>query len=111
MRDGERFEPEWFGMVLKTYARREPVPEVSLALELRFDGKSAAYHVRGGRQGTLVSTSNEGSPEATISAEPAPMLGLLSGRLGLEEAARQSLAVFEGDLAAAAALPRLFEMN
>src|SRR5687768_6421707 len=39
LREGERFEPEWFGMVLKTYARREPTPEVSLSLDLRHAGQ------------------------------------------------------------------------
>jgi DNA-binding HxlR family transcriptional regulator len=111
MREGERFEPEWFGMVLKTYARREPVPEVTLALELRCDGQSAVYRLSGGRQGTSVSTSNDGAAQATVSAEPAPMLGLISGRLGHDAAAQQGLAHFEGDLAAAALLPRLFAMS
>jgi DNA-binding HxlR family transcriptional regulator len=113
VREGERFEPEWFGMVLKTYARREPVPEVSLALELRTASQSALYRVSGGRQGTLVSTSSpSGGPvEATISAAPAPMLGLLSGRLEPGAASRQGMAVVEGNPEAAALLPQLFNMN
>lgn len=108
VRESERFEPEWFGMVLKTYASKRPVPELCVSLEIHHDGHSGAYVVAGGPHGTSI--SSEGATQASIAAEPAAMLGVISGRMPLEAAVNQGLVAVRGDTAVAALVPQLFDM-
>lgn len=108
-REGERFEPEWFGMVLKTYARKKTAPDVCLSLEIHQGGQAGTYVICGGDLGTRI--GDDGAAQAAISAEPAAMLGLISGRVPLEFAANEGLVVVTGDMASAALVPQLFEMR
>jgi DNA-binding HxlR family transcriptional regulator/putative sterol carrier protein len=107
-REGERFEADWLRMVLLAYAKSGPAPAVSIALRLTGDASETSLRVEGGSKGVEVAA--DGSPaDATITADVGALMGLMSGRLTLDEALAAGRAKVDGSAAAAARVSDLFQ--
>ena len=110
-RPGERFEPEWMAMVLETYAAPAATPAIDVTLVLEAGQQRAEFLVSGGSAGTIISFPAPRPGVARVTAGPRAALGLLSGRMSLEDALAVRAATVEGDLETASRLPELFEMG
>jgi DNA-binding HxlR family transcriptional regulator len=108
-RAGERFEPDWFRMVLASYARTGPVPDVDIAIAVMdgVGGAVPAARIRGGPGGVEVS-SDTAAAAAVIRGTPVALLGLIAGRLTLEDAEQRGTVTVSGDRGGAAAIGELF---
>ena len=106
---GDHFEPDWLRLGLHYFARRTPTPERSYALRVPDGERELAIRVEGGPGGTHV--SDDASPaEVTLRAAPLVFLGLASQGLDPEAAVRDGALAVEGDVAAVADFPRLFDL-
>ena len=110
VRKGERIEPEWMHLALKALARRGGVPSRSVLLRIREGSKEVALHIAGTSDGTAV-TSQPAPAEATVVTDVKRLLAIISGALGPREAAAAGRITVEGDRAAVAALPQLFDAS
>jgi DNA-binding HxlR family transcriptional regulator len=110
-RPGERFEPEWFRMVLTAYASegQNSSAEIGVSVLLPDGSVRPAAFVVAGETGVAV-LPYPGGAAAEVAASPVALLGLMSGRLTLDEAAGRGDAVVSGDRRLAALLPALFRM-
>lgn len=109
-RRGDRFEPEWLGLVFSTYARRDASPPRAFGIRVRAGKREALLYVAGGPEGTVVQ-DQPGPTEAVITAAPEELLGIMSGAVDPLEAVQAGRARAEGEVAALRDLPRLFEVR
>ena len=109
-RPEERREPEWAGLVLKAYARRGRVPKRSFNVHLKEGEAQIVLNIRGTGRGTQV-TTERGDAELTFSCGFEAVLGLMSGRMSTQQALETELAEIDGDVAALAAFPEMFELR
>ena len=110
-RPGERFEPDWFRMVLAAYAAPPPAPEAELGLAVSGDpAVRPAALVRAGPDGVVI-FPYDGGAATEIAAPPAALLGLMSGRLSLTEGERSGGVHVRGDREVAALFPQLFRVG
>jgi len=107
---GDHMEPEWVRLAAESHERREPTPGRRLELVAEVEGRHAAVRVAGGPRGTRLLRAAD-PVEASLRASVPVALGLLAGRIPVREAVRSGSARLEGDLAAAAELPALFDAS
>lgn len=107
VRPRERVEADWLALALRGYARSAPTPARSFTLRVRQPRREIAVRVTGGPDGTTVSEA--GPPtDATLTADPQTMLGLVSGTLGPAAAVRSGHVRLDGDPRALDDFPGLF---
>jgi hypothetical protein len=111
-RPGERFEPEWFRMVLTAYASagQNIRAEIGVSVLLLDGSVRPAAFVIAGETGVSV-LPYSGGATTEVAASPVALLGLMSGRLTLDEAAGRDDALVTGDHRVAALLPALFRTS
>lgn len=109
-RPDERREPEWVGLVLRTYARSGRAPKRSYEVRLREGEREATFYVRGTAKGTEVSTE-PGPCDARFTTGIDTLFGLGSGRISGREAAASGLIDAEGEIESLADFPELFDMR
>ncbi len=105
---GDHFEPDWLRLSLESFAVPGPTPPYRYRIEVR---AAAPFRVgfAGGPEGFHF--VDDARPfDATVSAAPEQVLGLLAGLLS-PDAARSAGASIEGDAAVLAALPALFQFR
>ncbi|HKC19192.1 MAG TPA: helix-turn-helix domain-containing protein [Candidatus Dormibacteraeota bacterium] len=91
---GNVFRSHWLVFPFEAYLRDKAPEGGPVTIEVRTGDEPMLIEAAGGEV-----RSRRGSaahPDAVISGKPGPILGLLSGRLGLAEARRRGL-VFRGD--------------
>jgi DNA-binding HxlR family transcriptional regulator len=110
VRSEERREPEWVGLVLRAYARKGSVPKRSFNVHLKEGDAEALLNVRGTARGTTVSPE-AAAADLTFSCGFETVLGLMSGRVSAEQALETELAGIDGDVAALAEFPEMFELR
>ena len=108
-RRGERFEPEWLRMVLQAYASQRPGDPLSLAISIRDNSGMARPVALVARGQAGVEVSHFGPAQAEITASPVALLGLMSGRMTLDDAEQRDGAAVSGDRDAASRVASLFE--
>jgi DNA-binding HxlR family transcriptional regulator len=95
--DGDAFRSYWISLPIELYYY-DPKPEAPpVEIELRTGDEPMTVEAGGGTVRARRGPAR--SPAATVSGPPRLVIGVLSGRLDLDEARRQGL-VFEGDRAA-----------
>lgn len=109
-RPGERREPEWVGLVLRTYARQDRAPNRSYEVRLREGEREARFYVRGTAKGTVVST-DPGECELRFTTDIDTLFGLGSGRISGSEAIAKGLVEWEGDPEVLSAFSQLFDIG
>lgn len=107
-REGERFEADWLRMVLLAYARPGATEPVTLALRVAEDARGEVVWMRGGPEGLRVEPRGEAA-DATVTGPVTALMGLMAGRLSMQEGVRSGVIQVEGRLHAAEALERMFE--
>ncbi len=106
---GDHLEPDWVPLGVRAFARRTASPARAFELRIPAEPEPVSVRVGGGPDGTRILA--EGDPvDATVTAPPLVLLGLLSGGLDPAEALRDGAVGLEGDAAALADLPRLFDV-
>lgn len=108
-RPGEQLEPEWVRLGVRAFARRSAVPARRFELRMPAEPEPVSVRVAGGAEGTRVLDA-DGPVDATVTAPPLVILGLLSGGLDPAQAVRDGVVAVEGDAAALADLPLLFDV-
>ena len=109
-RRGDHSEPDWVRLGLDVFRRRSATPSRVYALCVPDGEHELRIHVAGGPGGTVVGDSGAAA-EATVHAPAVVMLGLVSGGLDPEAAARTGAIRVEGDAAALRELPALFDFS
>ncbi len=107
---GDRLEPEWVRLGLVTFARRGASPRRSFAIALRDGAREVAFRVCGGRRGPRVEEGDAPVDARIFARSPLAILGLASGGLDPDAALRSGEIEVEGDPAALADFPALFEL-
>ena len=108
-RRGDHSEPDWVRLGLDVFRRRGPTPLRAFRLCVTDGERELSIHVAGGPGGTVVSDS--GAAEASVFASPVALLGIASGALDPEAAARSGAIRVEGDASALRDLPALFDFS
>jgi hypothetical protein len=75
------------------------------------DGENAGAFVRGGNSGTEVLTALDAPAEVTIEGDEAAILGAMSGRLDIREAAKEGRLRLRGRASIAGLFPALFHAD
>jgi DNA-binding HxlR family transcriptional regulator len=109
MRKDDEFEPDWVLLGLDAITRRSPSPAHKIVLRIRHKAKAASFVVEGGAGGTTIARG-EGTSNAAIEARFDTVLQLISEQVSLDDAIAQRRAKVDGSLAAARALPQLFDL-
>jgi DNA-binding HxlR family transcriptional regulator len=108
---GDHMDPGWLGLGLRLIARRGPTPGRSFVLAVPDDERELAFHVRGGRGGTVV-TPGAAPADVEIRAQTAlPLYALASGALSPAEALATGRITADGDLAVLDDFPALFDLE
>jgi len=113
---GDQSEPGWVRSALALFKRWEPSPavrlEVRIAADLEApDADDLVVAVSGGPDGTMVENREAPDADARLRSGPAPLLGALLGHFPVGDALADGRIRLEGDPAAAAALPELFDLD
>jgi hypothetical protein len=110
-RPRERLEAGWLRLAVAAWARREPTPPRTFLLRVRAPAHRAevVLRVAGGPAGTTVSDHVEPA-DVTVVAEPAVLVGLMSGALNPRTALRERRVEVTGDPEALEVLPALFDV-
>ena len=109
-RPGEQLEPEWVRLGVRAFARRSAAPARRFELRMPAEPEPVSVRVAGGAEGTRVLRGDDAPVDAIVMAPPLVILGLLSGGLDPAQAVRDGVVAVEGDAAALADLPRLFDV-
>jgi hypothetical protein len=110
-RPGDHVEPDWLRMGAVAFARRTPTPARRFELVVVDGAREAVVRCAGGAQGTRL-LDDDGAPvDARVRAPVAVALGLMSGLLAPAQALAHPDVRVEGDPAALADLPHLFDMD
>jgi DNA-binding HxlR family transcriptional regulator len=109
-RPGDHFQAEWLPLAFEIFARRRPSPDRTFEVETQHEGEPVRVRLEGGAGGTcLVDPDGATSPaDLRIKAPPLLVLALARGDLDPETALEQMEC--EGDRAALADFPRLFDL-
>ncbi|MGI9592392.1 MAG: winged helix-turn-helix transcriptional regulator [Myxococcota bacterium] len=109
-RPDDHVDPGWIWIGLVCFARRGASPARTVNVTVPDEGRDHCFTVVGGSQGTSV--RNELSDaDVSITAPTPVVLGLASGGLDPEEAIRSGALRAEGNLAALADFPSLFDIQ
>jgi len=107
-RPGDHSEPDWLRLGLDVFRRRTQTPSRVFLLCVPDGERELRFQIAGGPRGTLIDAS-DAAPDAVVHASSVVMLGLVSGDLDPEAAARSGAVRVEGDAAALRELPALFD--
>jgi len=110
MRAGDKFEPDWVLLALDAIVRRTPTPTRKIVLRVRHNAQSASFLVAGGSAGASI-TRGEGPGGALIEARFDTLLRIIAGEISLDDAQADGLAIIEGSMRTARALPSLFDLH
>lgn len=108
-RPGDHFEPDWLRLALAAFARSSPTPARRFALHIPDRCGDVVMTVSGGPGGTEV-CDGAGPADASLRTAPLPLLALVSGRLDAGAAIASGQVEVEGDAAALADFPALFDL-
>lgn len=108
-RPGDHLEPEWVRIGVRAFARRSPAPARRFELRMPGDPEPVSVRVAGGEAGTTLLEA-DAPVDATLTAPPLVILGLLSGGLDPDQAVRDGAVAVDGDASLLADLPRLFDV-
>jgi DNA-binding HxlR family transcriptional regulator len=111
LQPGDHSEPEWLRGAAAVFARSGPTPPVRVEFRVREPGREAIVRVAGGPGGTRLAAADEPAPQACITGNLVECLGVMTGLLDPGAPPAGSSLRTEGDLAAARAVPRLFEID
>ena len=109
-RPGDHSEPDWLGLGLDVFRRRSATPSRVYSLCVPDGDRELRFHVAGGPDGTVVSDS-AAPADATLHASAVVVLGIVSGGLDPEAAAKSGAIRVEGDASALRELPALFDFS
>ena len=107
-RTGERVEPDWMRLAMAAYVPKGPTPERSFNIHMPADGSEAVIHVRGGPDGTTIAAGSA-SADVDFTADFPTVLGLTVGLIDPSDALASGMIQADGDVAALAEFPQLFE--
>jgi len=110
LRPRERVEGDWLRLALTACARRGPSPARTFLLRIRAGRAEVILRVVGGPGGTAVTEGFE-SAEATLTADPATILGLIAGGLSPRAALRDRRVEVTGETDALEVFPTLFDVT
>ncbi len=111
---GDHFEPSWLRLGLHAFASPSPTPARRYALRIPDGRHEVAIRVEGGPGGTSVA---DDGPQLTedweilLRGDAMQFFALMSGAVDPVEAAGRGDIVVEGDLAALADFPALFDLR
>lgn len=109
---GDHVEPDWLLLAIEAFAAAGAVPERRFELRPRSGDREARLRVGGGAGGTrFLDLDDEAPVDATIEAPVVTTMLLMRGALPPEAAAARDDVRIEGDLAAVADLPSLFDFG
>lgn len=106
-RSRERLDGEWLRLALRACARPAASPAVALQFRVRAHRTDVLLRIEGGPHGTQI-TDALGPTAVTVSADPATVIALATGRLAPSAARRDRTIRIEGDPTALDHLPALF---
>jgi DNA-binding HxlR family transcriptional regulator len=109
-RPGDHNEPDWLALGLDIFRRRTATPSRVFALCVPDGERELRIHVAGGPGGTVVGDSSAVA-DVTLHASGAVILGIASGALDPEAAAKSGAIRVEGDASALRDLPALFDFS
>jgi DNA-binding HxlR family transcriptional regulator len=107
---GDHVEPDWLGLAVSAFGKREPT--LPRRFELRPYGESgeSIFRVAGGEQGTHM-IDDELPVDVRVRAPAMILMGLMSGDVPVEAALASDDVQIEGDAQALSDLPSLFLMS
>jgi DNA-binding HxlR family transcriptional regulator len=105
----DHFEPDWLRLSLESFAVPGPTPEIGFEIEVLGAPEPLRLRFGGGADGFQFLAADD-PVDAKLRATPELVLGLLAGALS-PEAVCAAGATVEGDAAAIAVLPSLFEFR
>jgi DNA-binding HxlR family transcriptional regulator len=109
---GDQIEPPWARAMLATFKRWEPSPAVRLEIRIVDDGgEDVVITASGGPDGTTVENHPDPAADARLRLDAATLVGAVVGHFDVRDAVADGRIRLEGDPAAAAALPDLFELD
>jgi DNA-binding HxlR family transcriptional regulator len=108
---GDHTEPDWLRGAATVFARSAATPARRIEFRVRDGAREVVVRVAGGPGGTRLATEGEAPPEASICGTLAECLAVMAGLLDPTAPPPGSTLRAEGDLAAARAVPQLFEMD
>jgi DNA-binding HxlR family transcriptional regulator len=110
-REGDHTEPDWLRGAATVFARGTATPPRRVEFHVRGSEREAVVRVVGGPAGTRLASEGDPEPEVRISGTLAECLGVIAGFLDPTAPPAGSTLRAEGDLAAARAVPQLFEID
>jgi DNA-binding HxlR family transcriptional regulator len=110
-RAGDHVEPDWLRAAALIFARGRATPPHRVDFRVLGGRRPARVRVVGGPGGTRLAAEDEPPAEATVTGTLVECLGAMAGLLDPTAPPPGSTLRAEGDLAAARALPRLFEID
>jgi DNA-binding HxlR family transcriptional regulator len=111
LRPGDHTEPDWLRSAALIFARAGATPACRVDLRVVGARREARVRLAGGPGGTRLAAADEPPAEATISGSVVECLGVMAGLVDPTAPPPGSTLRFEGDAAAARAVPRLFEID
>lgn len=107
---GDHFEPDWLRVALRVYAARSPSPARRVVVRVGAAPDEVVMTLEGGPSGTQVRDGAEPA-DVALRASPSALLRLAAGLLDARAALDAGEIEVEGDPAALAAFPQLFEID
>lgn len=109
-RRGERLDPGWLPLSLAACARGRGAPPYALQIRLPAAGGDVSIHVKGRRQGTVV-TAGEGPADLTIAADAWTVLGVALRQVDARQAVSSGRMRAEGKLRLVPLIPEFFDAS
>ncbi|MGH0035044.1 MAG: winged helix-turn-helix transcriptional regulator [Myxococcota bacterium] len=119
-REGDHFEPEWFGLGLRFFARRDATRPLRARLTLDAlapeDPPAVDWIFEGGPDGVAIRPAAErppGAPEPGIAVAGGalPLMGFVSGQLPVRDLVAAGSLRTRGDIQAIEMIPELFDFS
>lgn len=108
---GDQIEPAWARAMLAAFKRWEPTPPVRLEIRIAGDADEIVVTAAGGPDGTTVENRPSPEADARLRLDPATLVGAVVGHFEVGDAIADGRIECQGDAAAAAALPELFDLD
>jgi len=109
-RPGDHSEPDWLRLGLDVFRRRSPTPSRVFSICVPNGDRELCIRIAGGPGGAVLSDS-DAPADATLHASALVVLGIVSGGLDPEAAAKSGAIRVEGDASALRELPELFDFS
>jgi DNA-binding HxlR family transcriptional regulator len=108
-RAGEHIEPDWLRLAGIAFARRRASAPRAFRVRVSGAPHDVEFFVRGGPEGTVVD-DEACEVDASLRGDPLTLLALFSGRAAPEDLVGGGALQIEGETAAVADLPTLFDV-